>query len=194
MTNQLLTNGMAIHEARAITNRVVADWGMQPVTVTVNERFERLAGRAWVEKRLVELGVWAMTDKAFALETLLHEIAHILSADLGQDDGRHHGNGWKEVAEALDIEPKRCCGTEADDIHSAFFGSKPLTLYEYACPNCGRTLLRKLKFGKRWSACGICCKAYNYGRWTVRFKFVLMAKRVEQNGQVIQQLAYSRNA
>lgn len=89
--------------------------------------------------------------------TIIHEIAH------ARTPGHGHDQVWVNEAKSLGIEGKRCSDTEAE------LPSK----YKAVCDTCGNTSRRhKLTKNMRDGliACGFCCKKYNYGQWTERYR------------------------
>lgn len=100
-------------------------------------------------------------DKAWRFEnTIRHEIAHAIDFEIRRTSD--HGYKWKRIASQVLSIPERCVplGGEATD--------KKTSKYTLICDNCGKeSASHKIKKVK--SACGVCCDAYNGGKFTEKF-------------------------
>ena len=78
------------------------------VTVVFNPRLRSTAGRAFLETGVIELNQKLFNENkdAFMLDTIPHELAHIVAYQVFADKG--HGYGWYSVMTTLGIEGKRC--------------------------------------------------------------------------------------
>jgi len=91
-------------EWQTITDEVTARFGVDPIRVTFNPRFRSLAGRAHATKRHVEIGAWMLyAPDEDQRQTLLHEIAHVLTGPTKAA----HGREWKSWMRRLGVEPER---------------------------------------------------------------------------------------
>ena len=105
-----------------------------------------------LSKKLVELN-----DEELVIDTILHEIAHAL---VGKGQG--HNRIWRRQAVSIGCNGARCYGNEV---------VQPTLKYTLTCPNCGRVTHRaKLRSGL---ACGSCCRAYNGGKYSAEYKFII---------------------
>lgn len=95
-----------------------------------------------------------LNDEETVTKTIVHEIAHALA-------GGHagHNHQWKKIALSLGHNGARCYAS-SDVI-------EPPKPFKGTCPNCGKITF-KHKRGKL--ACGKCCKEFNGGAYTHRFK------------------------
>ncbi|MFZ4599981.1 MAG: SprT-like domain-containing protein [Terrimicrobiaceae bacterium] len=66
------------------------------------------AGRAWLNQWRIQLNEQLCKENVedFISQTIPHEVAHLVAYKVYGDDG--HGNGWKSVMRALDLDPTRC--------------------------------------------------------------------------------------
>lgn len=166
-----------VTHARALPQTVAAPQG---VTIERAEQLIRaemekhgLFGRGWsyaIERRRSRFGVAdfakqelrfsapciAVNPEAELLDTIWHEIAHVLA---GLKAG--HGLLWKIQARALGARPETCCGKNV---------VAPDMKYHAICPKCGHRHTRerlptsrdrRTKERKPYSAsCGWCVKKY----------------------------------
>jgi len=98
-----------------------------------------------------------MNSEEQVVDTILHEIAHAIV-------GRGHGHDhvWRAKAIEIGCNGERCYNSE--DVEA------PKGRFTYVCPNCDKEVNYHRRL-KRSRACGECCKAHNYGRYTDKFKF-----------------------
>lgn len=93
-------------------------------------------------------------------DTIRHEIAHAINAELGEPRG--HGEQWSHYAHQLNFMPSSGCKVI----------NTPKEKWTLACENCGKSYKRfrlseRIKDG---AACTACCKKHNNGRYTEKFK------------------------
>lgn len=96
------------------------------------------------------------------LQTVLHEIAHALTW-INNRHAKPHGIEWQTIAKQIGHTGERCIPAES------YTTGRAKTLYTGHCPNCNREVK---KYRRREIACGKCCRAYNGGKFTKRFKIV----------------------
>lgn len=80
-----------------------------------NKRLTSTAGRAFVEKGVIELSpkIFQVYPEGYILDIIPHELAHVAAFRFFQDDG--HGKGWHRMMDTLGITRKdRRCWTEAN--------------------------------------------------------------------------------
>lgn len=104
----------------------------------------------------------ALNERGLVEDTIRHEIAHALVGP-----GHAHGPTWKAMARRVGAVPRaskrigRTVGLVA-----------PPGKYLGTCPNCGATRTRQKRTAKMFRiACVTCCKRYNGGRYSEKFKF-----------------------
>jgi len=102
-----------------------------------------------LSKGLVESNSWNQVK-----DTILHEIAHALTP------GEQHSYAWKQKAIEIGCNGERCYSSnEVNDC---------VTKYLYECKGCKKqsSLSRMVS---RLKACGDCCRAYNYGKFSADY-------------------------
>lgn len=99
-------------------------------------------------------------------DTILHEIAHALA---GQKAG--HGPAWRAACKRVGAEPKRCF--DAKDV------ALPPSKYVRFCPSCDRVSSLHRRSRKSY-ACGDCCKKYNGGKFSSKYRLVVMERHAYQ--------------
>jgi predicted SprT family Zn-dependent metalloprotease len=99
----------------------------------------------------------AMNSEAEVRDTLLHEIAHAIA---GKQAG--HGDEWRKYAAILGARPERCYTNEV---------LAPQARYVAHCPTCRKQYERQ-RAPRRKTACSVCCRQWNAGRYTDRFLLV----------------------
>ena len=124
---------------------------------------KRSAGLCNYANKTIYLSEWLLKqnlDKSLEFEnTLRHEIAHALDRELG---GRnHHNHVWKNIARQVLCTAERCFSSDV-------IQTKVTTKYTLICVNCDMKIA-KHKRTTRKTACGVCCDAYNGGRYTEKF-------------------------
>lgn len=110
-----------------------------------------------LSRKLVELN-----EERHVRNTILHEIAHALAPPTEM-----HGPEWRRVALSIGCNGSRTYSREV---------ILPNTKWYSECPNC----LKKQPVRRRTkgTACGVCCKLYNGGRWSRHY--ILVYKETEQ--------------
>lgn len=129
---------------------------------------KKQAGSCYCHKQRIHLSKivipLAESPYRFFLETLLHEMAHLLEySQYGQKPG--HGKTFK--AHALEIF--RQTGLEIQSRH--FIDVSKNARYIGTCPSCGNKIYRFRKPRNYNVACRQCCRKYNKGRYSKRFRF-----------------------
>lgn len=139
------------------------------VRVRWNARMRSTAGRAWMERRVIELNPRLRgVGEAEIDRTLRHEAAHLLA--YWRAGGRRiqtHGAEWRQACVDLAIPGERVT-------HSLPFPRRRVEArYYYVCPQCGVGVARVRRF-RRPSACLACCRSYSGGKFDGRFQFQLL--------------------
>lgn len=99
-----------------------------------------------------------LNDESHIVNTILHEIAHALQPEQSQS----HGKEWRAIAIQLGCNGSRCYSPEV---------IKPKAIWSATCVHCGNTVQKNRK-PKSGSACGICCKKYNHGKYAKKYKMI----------------------
>ena len=107
-----------------------------------------------LSRKLVEIN-----NESQVLDTILHEIAHAM--DYEERGDTDHGTNWKRIAIEIGCNGERCY-----DLSEV---KQPKMKYTTECGNCGNTN-GKMRKPKRRPACGSCCKKYNNGKYTDKYK------------------------
>lgn len=96
----------------------------------------------------------------FTKDTILHEVAHALS---GMGNGHNHV--WKRNCRKLGIKPV-----------VTFQGNMPESVYKWqrVCPNCKKKSKKYIRKINVKSACRSCCREFNDGKYTTKFKFIMV--------------------
>jgi predicted SprT family Zn-dependent metalloprotease len=101
--------------------------------------------------------------------TLKHELAHLVAhARAGRRRIAPHGREWRQACADLGIPGESARHT------LPLPSRRQKRKFSYACPSCGIVVDRVRKFRRR-TACLICCRKHNRGRYDARFEFVLKA-------------------
>jgi predicted SprT family Zn-dependent metalloprotease len=108
----------------------------------------------YVSKYLLEQNL----DKSLEFEnTLRHELAHAIDFEMrGTSD---HSKVWKAVAREVLCTAERCYSTDV-------IQTKVQTKYTVVCDTCGK---EKAGHKRGNSACGVCCKKYNGGKYDEKY-------------------------
>ncbi len=120
-------------------------------------------GLKWISLSTVVLPLH--TDESIR-DIILHEIAHAI---VGLEHG--HDKVWQKKALEIGCNGKRCYDNSAFKEN----GKKALisqSKYTLTCPNCGKELPAHRK-RKRDVACGDCCRRYNNGVYTDKYKLIV---------------------
>jgi len=97
------------------------------------------------------------------VNTMVHEIAHAFSGTVFNSHG--HSNLWRNMFISFGGNGNRCSG----DTEFGNLIENPVSKYTLVCDNCG-TQKPSHRIKKRASACSKCCKKYNGGRYSVKYK------------------------
>lgn len=131
-------------------------------TVTIHKRKSQTGTCDYFKKEIQISKYLLLHSNKFkeVQQTVLHEIAHALTM------GDVHGHKWKAKCVELGCLPSRCTLPEVSKKLNDIQQSK----YDYKCPNCGhiKKVNRRLK---HIPACGICCRKYNDGKYTDKYKY-----------------------
>ena len=138
----------------------------EPVIKFTNSK--KLAGSCYYYKHKIHLSniVIPLADSPylFFLETLLHEMVHLLEyCHYGQKPG--HGKIFQAHARNISMQT----GLNIQSQHYVDVSAN--ARYIGICPNCGYKTYRIRKPRNLDVACSKCCKKYNKGRYTNRFRF-----------------------
>lgn len=78
--------------------------------IKLNNRFTSMAGRAWYDKHLIELGAkfFSKFEANMVRVILPHELAHIIDGILRGSENitRYHDAEWQKIMLAIGQEPK----------------------------------------------------------------------------------------
>lgn len=97
----------------------------------------------------------ALNPESEVRMTVLHEIAHVLA---GHEAG--HGIVWQRTARRIGHSGQRTNST----------ATVPKGRYVATCSTCGSKHYRhRMSARTAQSACGVCCKTYNGGKYTPKF-------------------------
>ncbi len=102
----------------------------------------------------------ANLDKLFTqiTDTTLHEIAHAFCVHVyGTTHGRGHDWRWISIAKQIGCNGERCYSF--DNVNP------PKSKYTLVCNTCGRETPKHKKVTRK-TACAICCKQHNFGRFS----------------------------
>ena len=129
----------------AIFRALAERFGLTGWRFVVNPRLSSLFGRCQFSTRRVEVAEWLLAsgDWPEIEDTLRHEVAHALCHELGEDDG--HGPNWKSWARLCGARPERCGPHDTWEVHApaARRPSRPVRVFEVACPSCATTIGHK---------------------------------------------------
>jgi predicted SprT family Zn-dependent metalloprotease len=99
------------------------------------------AGRAWNNLNLVKLSLAFFASESNYLaefqDTVLHELAHIITRKVYGPLVKPHGREWKYVATMVGAKPERCHAMQLAD---GFQARKKQSGGLAPCVNCGRML------------------------------------------------------
>jgi len=124
---------------------------------------KRAAGLCNYRDKTISVSKWLLGQnlhKGLEFEnTLRHEISHALDGAMG---GRNnHNQIWKMIARKVLCTAERCYTSEQISVTET-------TKYTLICDTCNtKTPSHKVK--KRKSACGKCCNAHNFGRYSEKY-------------------------
>lgn len=133
-----------------------------------NDR-KRAAGLCSKRSKTIYISKWLLEqnlDRALKFEdTIRHEIAHALDFEIRGTS--NHDKVWKMIARQVLSNGERC-------YDSSEIGVVEITKYTLVCGNCDKKTPshKAKKNNKKESACGECCKRYNFGRYSEKFTLV----------------------
>lgn len=136
------------------------------VTVYWNPALRTTAGMAvWQDRAIILNPKLVEISAAEVQRTLRHELAHLLAQHrAGRRRIAAHGCEWREACEVLGIPNEPRC-------HDLPFKRRRVERrFFYACPEC-ETVLARVRPVKRKVACVKCCRKFNNGRYSERFRF-----------------------
>jgi len=163
LANELLNTTWIVHTFRFVDAKVIN-------LRDIGWRFEfnsarRAAGMCSKGDRTIYISKWLLEqnlDKSLEFEdTLRHELAHAI--DYTVRGMSNHDKIWKLIARQVLCNAERCYSTDV-------IQTKVVTKYTLICDNCGKEKASH-KIKKRRTACGDCCRAHNFGRYTEKFVF-----------------------
>lgn len=137
------------------------------VRVIWNPRMRTTAGRAWWPTRNIELNPKLRDiSEEEVWHTLKHEFAHLVAYErAGRRRIEPHGIEWRAACAELGIP-----GETAR--HSLpLKGRRMKRKYAYVCPSC-LSSLKRVRPMKRAVACYSCCKKFNSGNYSERFRLI----------------------
>lgn len=146
---------MMLTPARQLAMKLMREHDLTKWSFSFNKNKRRL-GVCRYKKKSIELSRYFVTanDEDTIKDIILHEIAHALVGT-----GQGHNNVWKQKAVDIGCSPSRTKSVITDAPHKFFLW----------CNNCGqKTPIYRQR--KRTAACGFCCKKYNNGRYTDKYK------------------------
>jgi len=162
------TPGLLQTQARQLLRSLGASRIATELRVEWTSRLTTAAGRADYRRKLISLNPLLRKHPDEIDRTLRHELAHILAQfRAGRRRISPHGNEWQQACRDLGITGEKRC-------HTLPFPAKRITpRFLYRCPNCRRDFPRLRKI-KRTVACLACCRAYNRGKFDLRFRLKLL--------------------
>lgn len=127
----------------------------------------RSIGRCNYRTRKVSLScdlIPAIADESIIIDTVLHEIAHVVAGP-----GTGHGFIWQQFAKIIGAKPERCQPFGAiDETKVARYN------WFFVCPNCNLTVGTVRRPKRLDKACPDCCNIYSRGKYDSRFKFIFI--------------------
>ena len=145
---------MNIWEARQLAWSLIDKHGLKDKGWTFEfDNSKKTFGQCWTSRKLIELSrpLTELNDEEQVKDTILHEIAHAL---VGNEHG--HNRVWQTKAKAIGCNGKRCYDTTSVIV--------PPKKWVAICQSC-KTIHSAYRRTKG-SACGVCCKKYNNGRYS----------------------------
>lgn len=153
--------------ARELARRAGCRELARQVMVFWNSRLRTTAGMACYNRRSIFLNPRLLeVSNREVQRTLRHELAHFVAqARAGRRRILPHGKEWREACRDLGIANEPRC-------HNLPFKPRRLARrYFYKCPECS-TVLARVHPVKRPVACLPCCRRYNGGKYSARFRFI----------------------
>jgi predicted SprT family Zn-dependent metalloprotease len=132
---------------------------------------KRAFGRCFYMQKKITLSLPLCSENLDKVDTqirntILHEIAHALSVEIyGIREGKGHGANWKSVAKQIGCNGERCYN--GDSVN------KPKSKYTLVCDSCNNET-PKYKVVRRTVACGKCCREYNNGKYSDKYRLRLV--------------------
>ncbi len=157
-------------KARALLRGIGCAALADQVVVRWNARMRSTAGTAFPAKALVHLNPRLREFGDAEIDrTLRHELAHLLAHHrAGRRRIAAHGREWRAACIDLGLHDEKRC-------HDLPLPRRKLRAnLRYRCIHCGIEIAR-VRPMRRKSACLICCRAHNLGRYDERFRFVKVA-------------------
>lgn len=147
---------MKLEDAKALAELWMEFHGLAKSWLFEFDNAKRRFGLCSFRKKTISLSrhLIELNSESEVEETILHEIAHALV-------GPRHGHDlvWKKKALAIGCNGKRCYDLGVVE---------PKSKYLLICSNCGEISKRNRK-PIQSTACGRCCKHFNFGRYDSRF-------------------------
>lgn len=140
---------MNLVDAKTLCRKQMREHGLfeQGWTFAFDNAKRRFGATHWRTKQItVSQHVALLNPKEDVLDTILHEIAHVLA---GPRNG--HNYLWKAHARAIGASPERCAPAETK--------TPPAKWIAY-CPNGHQHLVHRRKV-RSTSSCGRCSNVYN---------------------------------
>lgn len=128
--------------ARALLDRLAAEFPLSGAARLEWRRFRASAGRAHYEERLILLSSMLLTDVDRLERTLKHEYAHLLAFDRHGRAGAGHGAAWRRAMADLGLPPVVRHDYPTDR-------NQPRQAVTYRCQRCGSALIRKRRLPRR---------------------------------------------
>ena len=146
---------MNIIEAKQIACELMGIYGLESWTLEFGEA-KNLFGVCYHSKQIIRLSrpLVELNGSNHVIDIILHEIAHALA-----DKWDGHNQNWRNIALAIGCNGSRCYGADV---------VQPKAKYQTHCPNCKKIGTRNKK--TKSLSCGACCRAFNHGRWTKKYK------------------------
>lgn len=145
---------MTKHEALHLIEDMMRVHGLYGWKAVITENRSRLGYCHW-GKKTIGLSIYHVTGSSedAVMNTILHEIAHALVGP----SSNPHGLAWQRKALEIGCNAERCGVMNAP---KKFTG---------CCPSCSKEFKvnRRTTFG-----CADCCKQYNYGRYSDKYRIV----------------------
>ena len=146
---------MVLQDARKLANDLMQEHGLTNWTFYFDSSVRRF-GACHHGTRCISLSkaLTELNDETQVRNTLLHEIAHALV-------GRGHGHDavWRAKAIELGDDGKRC--------YDSNIVNRPAPKFMGRCPSCDHKIYKNRR-GQ--SACGLCCRKHNNGRYSEEYR------------------------
>jgi predicted SprT family Zn-dependent metalloprotease len=152
---------MLVSKAEKISRELMDIHGLQDWTFEFDRATKRF-GCTWQSLKRISLSkkLVQLNKEEHVRSTILHEIAHALVPGGHSQDWKNKlisiGGDGKRFYSALEVKTPR-----------------PKGLVKGKCPNCKRVIFKRIKCN---IACGACCKEFNGGKYTEKYKVVWSTK------------------